>query len=209
MSMQYIWNKCLKKLRGSAIINSNISKKSKISSGCDVIETSMSHYSYCGYNCTLIYCDIGSFCSLADDVSIGLSSHPIDWVSTSPIFYKQKNILKKNLTNYSYQAVKKTVIGHDVWIGKGVKVKSGIKIGNGAIIGMGSVVTKDIVDYGIYAGVPAKLVKMRFSDEIVQQLLDLQWWNLSEETLIKAAQFIQDPIQFIKICNEDRQGIIK
>ncbi|MCX2688520.1 CatB-related O-acetyltransferase [Pseudomonas sp. DCB_AW] len=69
------------------------------------------------------------------------------------------------------------IIGHDVWIGRGVTVKRGVTIGNGAIIGAGSVVTKNVEPYSIVAGLPAKTIRMRFSDIIISKLLELEWYN--------------------------------
>lgn len=78
---------------------------------------------------------------------------------------------------------KLVTIGNDVWIGTRVIIMGGVKIGNGAVIGAGAIVTKDVPDYAIAVGVPAKVVKYRFSPDIIEKLLELQWWNLSEEEL--------------------------
>lgn len=71
----------------------------------------------------------------------------------------------------------KTVIGHDVWIGRKAIIMPGVKVGNGAIVGAGAVVTKDVPDYAIVAGVPAKIIKYRFPDLIIQELLSVKWWQ--------------------------------
>lgn len=90
-------------------------------------------------------------------------------------------------------------IGNDVWIGDNVIIKNGVKIGDGAVVGLGAVVTKDVPPYAVVAGVPAKIIKYRFSDEIISELLELEWWNL-EEDVIRQIPYdnIEKAIEFIK-----------
>jgi NDP-sugar pyrophosphorylase family protein len=77
----------------------------------------------------------------------------------------------------------KTIIGADTWIGNGAKIISGITIGHGSIVGAGAVVTKDIKPYSIVGGIPAKKIKNRFSDEIINSLLETKWWTLPHSTI--------------------------
>ena len=96
------------------------------------------------------------------------------------MFLKGTNPVRKNFLNVKYESCPKTFIGNDVWIGADVKIKSGITIGNGAVIGAGAVVTKNIPDFAVVGGVPAKIIKYRFDDETISKLLDSNWWELSE-----------------------------
>jgi hypothetical protein len=137
-------------------------------------------FSYIAPSCQLHAVNIGRYCSIGDGVSI-LSSHPTNRLSTHPFTYE--NIFgapfqtpSEQLTPYADKLLT-TTIGHDVWVGAGVRIKSGITIGNGCIIGAGSVVTKDIPDYSIVGGVPAKLIRKRFSDAQIVRLQQLQWWQ--------------------------------
>ena len=94
MTISYLLAKVLKKIRGSAIVNSKIHKTSKVESGSHIVNTVFDRHSFCGYDCEIFNCDIGSFCSIANNVIIGGGMHPIDWVSTSPVFYEGRDSVK-------------------------------------------------------------------------------------------------------------------
>ena len=194
----YIWVKLLKKLRGSAIKSSTIHKTSKIESGSNIVSTTMARHSFCGYDCEITNTNIGSFCSIANGVIIGGGMHPVDWVSTSPVFYEGRDSVKAKFSVHKREEVKKTIIGHDVWIGQNVLIKQGVKIGTGAVIGMGSVVTKDVESYTIVAGCPAKSIRKRFDEITIIKLLDSKWWELKDEQLHEYSKFIKNPNEFIE-----------
>lgn len=145
---------------------------------------------------------IGKFCSLASHIYIlAGGEHRSDWVSTYPF-----NCLIDDF-NYikGHPATKgDIVIGNDVWIGDSVKILSGVTIGDGAIIGTASVVAKDVPPYAIAAGNPARIIRYRFDEETIKELLDIKWWNFKEEDIIKIVPILQsDDIQnFIKVCKK-------
>lgn len=195
--MGYIWNRVVKKLKGKAIRNSVVDKTSKIEAGTTFINSNMDRYSFCGYNCKIINCRIGAFCSIADDVYIGGARHPMEWASTSPVFYEGRDSVKQKFSTFKRAEEPGTVIGNDVWIGDRTLIKSGVNIGNGAVIGMGSVVTKDIGAYEIWAGNPARFIRKRFTDEIIEKLENSKWWDRDDDDLEKAAQFVRDPEEFV------------
>lgn len=197
MNVKYIWNKLLKKLRGTAIANSSIHKTSKVEAGTQFVNSSIDRYSFCGYDCKILNCDIGAFCSLADGVIIGGAQHPIEWVGTSPVFYKGKDSVKKKFSEFEPPKAKRTFIGNDVWIGDRAIIKGGVSIGNGSIIGMGSVVTKDVGPYEIWAGNPARFIRNRFDPEIITKLNQMQWWDFSDGILLEKAKKIKNPKDFL------------
>ena len=192
-----IWNKVLKKLKFSSIRNSVIDRTSTVESGCNIVSVNMDRYSFCGYDCEIVNADIGAFCSIANDVKIGGAMHPIEWASTSPVFYKGRDSVAKKFSEYDRPKDNRTIIGNDVWIGSGAFIKQGATIGDGAVIGMGAVVTKDVPPYAIVGGNPAKLIRMRFDDTIIKRMIQSEWWKLSDEVLLEVAQYIKEPEAFL------------
>jgi hypothetical protein len=110
-----------------------------------------------------------------------LGQHPTDTLSSSGVFYQSVFDPPFNMAfpmnHKPYPKI--TTIGNDVWIGSGVKIMAGLQIGDGAIIGAGSIVTKDVAPFSIVAGVPAKLIRMRFPDDIIERIQNLAWWEFN------------------------------
>jgi len=134
---------------------------------------------------------IGSFCSIGTGVSFimaGNQGHRMEWVSTFPFFYADEKCMKG--APNGYKSAGNTEIGHDVWIGAEAMIMPGIKVGHGAIIGARSVVTKNVEPYSIIAGNPAKIIRMRFSSEQINQLLEMKWWDWSEDQLASAMKLL-------------------
>lgn len=194
----YFLNKIIKKLRFSGVINSIVHKSAKIESGTDFVNSSISRHSFCGYDCTVINAEIGSFCSIASNVKIGGVAHPLHFVSTSPAFLSHKDSIKKKYARHNYLPNLKTTIEHDVWIGEGALIKAGINIGTGSVVGMGAVVTKDVPPYSIVVGNPARTIRKRFPDEMIIRLLATSWWEKEDAELVKLGQWICDPEEFLK-----------
>jgi len=122
---------------------------------------------------------IGKYCQLGVDVAIHATNHPIHHLTT----YINSNLFDGELKQFKEE--KTITIGHDVWVGHNVIIVGNITIGNGAILAAGSVVTKDVEPYTIVAGVPAKPLKKRFSEKVISEIEELQWWNLPEAELVK------------------------
>ena len=160
-----------------------------------VIESSVGPYTYVQAQSAIYNTDIGAYCSIASGVTIGLGAHPTNMVSTSPVFYDNQQPLPKffSTSQKFTEILPRTTIGADVWIGQAAMIKAGISIGTGAVIGAGAVVTKDIPPYAIVGGVPCKIIRMRFSEEICKKLIDSYWWELDETKLSECAPFFSDP----------------
>ncbi|WP_374211841.1 CatB-related O-acetyltransferase [Alteromonas gilva] len=130
---------------------------------------------------------IGRYCSIGRRVTISAGMHAMHGVSTHPALRKSLNystseqsMLKLNVANPTTQ---QTIILNDVWIGDGAIIMPGVTIGNGAVIGANAVVTRNVPPYTIVAGSPAKVIKKRFPEKVIANLLNSQWWNLPHELL--------------------------
>lgn len=130
--------------------------------------------------------NIGSFCSIACGAKFIFTSanHSLGSLSTYPfpIFFEEWGLDAKNITD-AWDNKGDITVGNDVWIGYEAVILSGVTIGDGAIIGARAVVTKDVPPYTIVGGVPAKPIRRRFSDEVVEQLLRLRWWDWDDERI--------------------------
>lgn len=137
---------------------------------------------------------IGKFCSIACGAKFLFNSanHTLSSLSTYPfpLFFEEWGLEKKNVTK-AWDNKGDIVIGNDVWIGYEAVVLAGVTIGDGAIIGTHAVVTKDVPPYTIVGGVPAKPIKKRFPEETISALLEIQWWNWSEERIARNIGAIQ------------------
>lgn len=194
----YLYSKFFKKiLRGRSILNSKIDKSAKIYSGTEFYNSSIGRYSYIGYDSEVHSCDIGSFCSIANGFVVGGAKHPMNWVSTSPVFYNVGGGTGFHLGDLDVEELKRTFIGHDVWIGNRVTIMQGIKVGTGAVVGAGAIVTKDVPPYAVVAGCPAKVIRYRFDENTIAKLLKSEWWNLEDNILRELSNCINEPNVFL------------
>jgi len=117
---------------------------------------------------------IGKFCSIASDVIIYTGAeHQTSWVTTYNFVKFAEKLPKREIT----KSKGKVIIGNDVWIAHGALILSGVTIGDGAVIGARAVVTKDVKPYEIVGGNPAKHIRFRFSEEQIEKLLKIKWWD--------------------------------
>lgn len=193
----------------SQVEYSKVSKTAKIWGHCKVFHSIIGDYSYVGSHCRVIHTHIGKFCSIAGDCSqIGMGKHSISYLSSSSLFTAVKNGTGRKWTDKaSFDEYEDIYIGNDVWIGSSVKIMSGVQIGNGAVIGAGAIVTKDVPPYAIVGGVPAKIIRYRFSESTIRELEGSQWWNLPEAVLKENISLFQTPLdetnlpKIIRLCN--------
>jgi len=193
-------NKTCKFYKGSNITNSEFGKYNIIFNDVLMDNCKIGDHTYIQKRSTIFNVKIGKFCSIASNVSIGPGIHKIDGVSTHPVFFlKNTPLVKKFSSQDLFESSKRTVIGHDVWIGEKAIIIDGIEIGTGAIIAAGSVVTKNVEPYAIVGGVPAKLLKYRFNENEIVYLLKSEWWNSGEEWLQKNYQLFNSIETFLNL----------
>lgn len=163
-------------------------------------QVNIGSYSYVSNDSHLIHVDINNFCSIGPHVKIGLGKHPARiFVSTYPAFYTPQNsgcpTSFRDDKIYD-DAIAKTTIANDVWIGSNVIIPGGIEISTGAIIAAGSVVVKNVPPYAIVGGNPAQVIRYRFSEEQIQTLLASEWWNWPIEKIKHHVDQFSDINQF-------------
>ncbi|SNR76212.1 Acetyltransferase (isoleucine patch superfamily) [Lutibacter agarilyticus] len=183
-----------------------LEQKYRIGSNVEFSESEIGDYSYISPDSKFHSTKIGKYCSIGPNVICGYGEHPINFLSTSPLFYYGKKKFDIKITSIDYfEHHKKVIIKNDVWIGANVYIKNGITIGNGAIIGAGSVVVNDVEDYAVVVGVPAKVIKYRFEKEDIIELLKIKWWDLNIVNIDKLHHlFVDDNIKnvLIRLKNE-------
>jgi acetyltransferase-like isoleucine patch superfamily enzyme len=126
---------------------------------------------------------IGRYCTFASRISVGAFSHPTDWLSIHEFQYRDIGTIYGETIigggrNLLQTGAKATHIGSDVWIGDNAAIGRGVTIGDGAIVGLGAVVVQDVEPFAIVVGNPARVVRKRFPDAVVDDLMRLQWWTL-------------------------------
>lgn len=194
---RYFFAKIFKKIHSKAIKDSFIHPTSKVEAGSEINNSIFDKHSFCGYYCEISNCDVGSFCSIGNHVIIGGGAHPMDWISTSPAFYEGRDSIPTKFSTFPRNLPPRVKIGHDVWIGERATIKQGVTIENGAVVGMGAIVTRDVEPYAIVAGCPAKTLRRRFNDVLIERLLKSEWWSAPEEDIRRAAKYATDPARFL------------
>lgn len=165
-SLSYFYNYILgvnvhsKSLKG---IKSSVMKGTIVDS-----ESAIGSYCYIGRNCNITKSNVGSYSSIANNVSIGQGEHDLELISTNSLFY---------CNAFEQLTMEECCLAEDVWVGTDAVIRRGVKIGRGAVIGANSVVTKDVPPYAIFAGVPAKLIRFRFSLEKIANIEKSEWWK--------------------------------
>lgn len=153
--------------------------------GAALLHVAIGDFSYVGAHSRISNAKIGKYCSIGPDVIAGMGTHPTrTFVSTHPAFYSTARQAYISFVREScFQEFASISIGNDTWIGARAIIVDGVSIGDGAIVCAGAVVTKDVPAFAVVGGVPARLIRYRFSSEEIEQLLAFQWWDKDIEWL--------------------------
>lgn len=184
----------------SSITDTYIGKYTEIGRNNSIAESSINDYSYTCENCQIIYSEIAKFVNIASYVRLNPGQHPMQWISQHHFLYRKEmyGFGEDDNAFFQWRKSQKVIIGNDVWLGHNSVVMGGITVGDGAVIGSSSVVTKDVPPYAVVAGVPAKVIKHRFSEKIIKKLLEIKWWEWPHEIIMERLNDFKDPEYFIK-----------
>ena len=173
-----------------------------LTSGVHFLNSSIGYASYIGKGSIIKNTVIGRYTCIGPNVSVVIGKHPIEkFASIHPAFYstaKQSGftyVSKDKYQEFTYIDPHNKVsvqIGNDVWVGANSTIVEGVRIGDGAVIASGAVVAKDVPPYAIVGGVPAKVIKYRFDEQMIRKLLELKWWDKDKEWISSHADFFED-----------------
>lgn len=172
--------------------DSTFTKNTRIGPKVRLLKSHVGNYTRISKGCSVVFSKIGNFCSLASDVQVGAGRHPLNYASTSQIFYNPNTLNDKWVKPIKYPQNLPINIGSDVWLGTNCFIMGGVTIGHGAVVAAKAVVTKDIPPYAIVGGIPAKLIKYRFSPEVIERLLEIEWWNLDDNQITEKIGFFRE-----------------
>lgn len=170
----------------SFVLDSYIGSWTDIGPNCSIVESVFDDYSYVAGDAQIIYAQVGKFCSIASHARINPGNHPMDRVTQHHCTYRRVDYGFGDSDDdafFDWRRAHECVIGHDVWLGHSAIIMPGVTVGIGAVVGSGAVVTKDVAPYAIVAGVPAKPIRRRFSDDVIEKLLKIAWWDWDRTTL--------------------------
>ena len=189
---------CGYSLTKSEKANSTIADNARVYPPYFLHDVEVGAHSYVAKNSSITNCTIGKFCSIGPNFCCGLGIHPLEGISTSPMFYSPSKVNGSSLVQQpKVEESRHTSIGNDVFIGANVTVLDSVTIGDGAVIGAGAVVSKDIPAYAVAVGSPIRIIRYRMTDEQIAAMLRIQWWNWDDERLQEVEKMFEDIDGFI------------
>ncbi|PWS36296.1 chloramphenicol acetyltransferase [Falsiroseomonas bella] len=177
----------------ASVRDSRLGIYTEVGARTTLAEVEMGDYSYVVHDAQIIYATIGRFCSIASHTRINPGNHPLDRVALNHFTYRASayGLGPDEAGFFDWRRSHRVTLGHDVWLGHGVIVLPGVSIGTGAAIGAGAVVTRDVPDFAVAVGNPARVLRRRFPEEIRAALLRIAWWDWPREKLAAALEEIR------------------
>lgn len=171
--------------RTASVRASTFGRYCEVGARTKVAESTFGDYAYVVNDSDIIYTDVGKFCSIAAHTRINPGNHPLERVALSHFTYRSSayDMGPDDAAFFDWRRSFRCVMGNDVWIGHGAVVLPGVKLGNGAAVGAGAIVTKDVPPFAIVVGNPGKILRYRFTPEIIAALERIAWWDWSHEQL--------------------------
>ena len=187
--------------------NNVVGKNVLLYSPSHISDSIIGDYTYIAMNPYISMTNIGKFCSIGPNLVCGWGIHPINGISTAPMFYSTMKQNGMTLSTVDKVEERKPIsIGNDVFIGANVTVLDGVTIGDGAVIGAGAVVSKDVPPYAVAVGCPIRIIKYRLKHDQIAELQRIKWWE-DEEKLKDVEKLFFDVDGFISLYDGGEKRI--
>ena len=181
--------------------DSQIGAWTELGPNTTIVESTFGDYSYAAGDVSIIYSDVGKFCSIASHARLNPGNHPMDRVMQHHATYRRAQYgfgESDDEAFFDWRRADKVTVGHDVWIGHGAILLPGVSVGLGAVVGAGAVVTKDVEPYTIVVGLPAKPLRLRFPQDVAEAITATAWWDWPRELLEERIGDFNDLETFLK-----------
>lgn len=168
------------------VVDSTLGPWTDLGPRTTIYESTFGDYSFTAGDVSIVYADVGKFCSIASHARLNPGNHPMDRVTQHHTTYRRVQYGfgdEDDAAFFDWRRADRVTAGHDVWIGHGVLIMPGVTVGTGAVVGAGAVVTKDVEPYTVVVGVSAKPLRRRFPEDVAEALLRIAWWDWPRELL--------------------------
>ncbi|WP_106745249.1 chloramphenicol acetyltransferase [Yoonia maritima] len=168
------------------ITDTTFGRYTEVGRGTRLAHSHLGDYSYCDRFADIANAQIGKFANIASYVRIGATDHPMEKASLHHFHYRSADYFEDACQDDDWFALRRsrrTIIGHDTWIGHGAQVRPDVTLGHGCVVAGGAIVTKDVPPYMIVAGIPAVPLRARFTDDVAERMMALAWWDWPHDNL--------------------------